>query len=409
MTDTQLIVTHFCIPERVTRVATLGEGFINDTFLVETSEKQKYILQRKNSSIFPNVPGMMDNISKVTQHILSKGGITFRLIATKEGKWYHKESPGTNADSTTPNENAGSAMPEAKPESTLPDAKPGSAMPETKPGSAPADESTGSATKPDEYWACFTFIPDTFTYEHADSLELIQSGGEGVGMFHSQLSDFQGELVDTLPGFHNIKYRFKQFSETLAKKRTGRLQEVTELVEEINKRKEQMGAFWQLIEDGAIPKRISHNDTKLSNFLFDKDGRVVCAIDLDTVMQATVLFDFGDAIRSYANRFPEDHPNFEEVAFVPERFAAFSKGYLRKAAWFLNEQEKTHLAFSALYITYEQYLRFLMDYIDGDTYYRIRYPNHNLIRARSQLALLKSMEEQYSSMQNILQEIFNTL
>ncbi|NLA15051.1 MAG: aminoglycoside phosphotransferase family protein [Bacteroidales bacterium] len=282
-------------------------------------------------------------------------------------------------------------------------------MPETKPGSAPADESTGSATKPDEYWACFTFIPDTFTYEHADSLELIQSGGEGVGMFHSQLSDFQGELVDTLPGFHNIKYRFKQFSETLAKKRTGRLQEVTELVEEINKRKEQMGAFWQLIEDGAIPKRISHNDTKLSNFLFDKDGRVVCAIDLDTVMQATVLFDFGDAIRSYANRFPEDHPNFEEVAFVPERFAAFSKGYLRKAAWFLNEQEKTHLAFSALYITYEQYLRFLMDYIDGDTYYRIRYPNHNLIRARSQLALLKSMEEQYSSMQNILQEIFNTL
>ena len=382
MTDTQLIVTHFCIPERVTRVATLGEGFINDTFLVETSEKQKYILQRKNSSIFPNIPGMMENISKVTRHILSKGGVTFRLVATKEGKWYHKESPGTKAESATPDAKAGSATKHAK---------------------------TGSATQSDEYWACFTFIPDTFTYEHADSLGLIQSGGEGVGLFHSLLSDFRGELADTLPGFHNISYRFEQFSTALAKNRADRLQEVPELVEEVNRRKVQMGAFWQLVQDGTIPKRISHNDTKLSNFLFDKDGQVVCAIDLDTVMQATVLFDFGDAIRSYANRVPEDHPDLTEVGLDPERYTAFSTGYLSKAAWFLYEQEKTQLAFSALYITYEQFLRFLMDYIDGDTYYRIRYPSHNLVRARSQLALLQSMEEQYPFMQQTLLKIYNTL
>lgn len=355
MTDTQLIVTHFSLPERVTRVTPLGEGFINDTYLVDTSEKQQYILQRKNHTIFPNIPGMMENIYKVTSHIRSKGGTTFSLVLTKNGKWYHREQ--------------------------------------------------------NNYWVCFTFIPDTVSYEHADSLELIRSGGEGVGMFHSQLADFEEELVNTLPGFHNISYRFNQFAQSVecAGENNPRLQEAASLVEEIYSRKERMLDFWELVENGTLPKRVSHNDTKLSNFLFDKNGNVVSAIDLDTVMSATVLFDFGDAIRSYANCYPEDHPRFEEVRFDLERFSAFSEGYLSKTAWFLNDIEKTHLAFSALYITYEQYLRFLMDYIDGDTYYRTRYSNHNLVRAQSQLALLKSMEEQYPLMEKTITTIYNTL
>ncbi len=364
MGDAQLIVTHFCIPEHVTRVAALGEGFINDTFLVQTSAKQQYILQRKNRSVFPNIPGMMDNINKVTSHILSKGGTTFSLTATKDGTWYHRDPDG-------------------------------------------------------EYWACFTFIPDTITFEHAENMDLVRAGGQGVGLFNSRMADFEGQLEDTLPGFHNISYRFDQFagSLNLARSRSSdanesngisHLEEVSLLVEEVYSRKEQMEAFWELVRSGTLPRRVSHNDTKLSNFLFDKDRQVVCAIDLDTVMQTTVLFDFGDAIRSYSNPFPEDHPRLEEVKMDLERFSAFSQGYLSKAAWFLNKEEKTHLAFSALYITYEQFLRFLMDYIDGDTYYRTRYPGHNLVRARSQLALLKSMEAQLPAMQQVLSEIFNT-
>lgn len=355
MSDAQLIVTHFCIPERVTRVAALGEGFINDTFLVETiKDKKKYILQRKNRTVFPDIPGMMDNIRKVTSHILSKGAITLQLIPSTDHLCYYQDGDG-------------------------------------------------------EYWTCFTYIQDTYTYDVAGSPDLIQAGGEGVGTFHSLLSDFHEPLTDTLPGFHNISYRFDQFSLSLERDKVSRLNEVTPLAEEVLSRKERMVSFLKLIQNGTIPGRVSHNDTKLSNFLFDKHGKVVCAIDLDTVMRSTVLYDFGDAIRSYTNPFTEDHPNHSQVQMNLDRFTAFSQGYLSKAAWFLNEAERTHLAFSALYITYEQFLRFLMDYIDGDTYYRIRYPTHNLVRARTQLALLKSMEDRYTLMQNKLYEIINTL
>ncbi len=354
MSDAQLIVTHFCIPEHVTRVAVLGEGFINDTYLVETTGTQKYILQRKNRSVFPDVPGMMINIDKVTRHIRSKGAVTFTLITSRDEDLYYQDPEG-------------------------------------------------------EYWTCCTYIPDTHTYEHAPTKDLVRTGGEGIGMFHSQMADFRGTLTTTLPGFHNIRYRFSQFSDSAMANRAGRLAGVSSLVKEIYSRQEKMESFYKLIADGTIPPRVSHNDTKLSNFLFDRQKKVVCAIDLDTVMQTTVLYDFGDAVRSYTNPFAEDHPDLSKVIMDMERFNAFSEGYAGRAAWFLNDTEKTYLAFSALYITYEQSLRFLMDYIDGDTYYRIRYPTHNLIRAQAQLALLKSMEDMYPQMRENLKTIFKTL
>jgi hypothetical protein len=353
MSDAQVIVTHFCIPEHVTRVSVLGEGFINDTFLVETSSPQKYILQRKNRSVFPDIPGMMANIDKVTRHIRSKGAVTLTLVPGKNEDLYYIDNEG-------------------------------------------------------EYWTCCTYIPDTYTYEQASDKEMIRAGGEGLGMFHSQMADFRGTLTTTLPGFHNIRYRFSQFSDSAKANRAGRLTDVASLVKEIYSRQEKMESFYKLIAEGSIPERVSHNDTKLSNFLFDRQKKVVCAIDLDTVMQTTVLYDFGDAVRSYANAFAEDHPVSSRVVMDPDRFYAFSEGYASRAAWFLNDTEKLHMAFSALYITYEQFLRFLMDYIDGDTYYRIRYPTHNLVRAQSQLALLKSMEDQYDLMQENLHSILNT-
>jgi hypothetical protein len=351
MSDAQLIVTHFCIPEHVTRVAVLGEGFINDTYLVETTGTQQYILQRKNRSVFPDIPGMMVNIDKVTRHIRSKGAVTLTLVASREEDLYFKDPEG-------------------------------------------------------EYWTCCTYIPDTYTYEQAPTKDLVRAGGEGIGMFHSQMADFRGTLTTTLPGFHNIRYRFNQFSDSAKANRAGRLAGVSSLVKEIFSRQEKMESFYKLIADGTIPQRVSHNDTKLSNFLFDGQKKVVCAIDLDTVMQTTVLYDFGDAVRSYTNPFAEDHPDLSAVIMDMERFYAFSEGYAGRAAWFLNDSEKNHLAFSALYITYEQFLRFLMDYIDGDTYYRIRYPTHNLVRAQSQLALLKSMEAMYPQMRHNLKTIF---
>lgn len=348
MTETELVVTHFNIPERISEVRPLGEGFINDTFIIVTSGK-RYILQRKNKAIFPNIPGMMDNIDKVTRHIRQKGHVTLQLTPARDGKWYFLD-----------------------------------------------DEN--------EYWACCEFIENSVCYQTASSPELIYAGGVGIGQFQALLADFEGTLEETLPGFHNIRYRFWQFDDALAKDAAGRNKSVRPEIDEVLARKEQMMDFFQLIENGTIPKRISHNDTKISNFLFKENGEILCAIDLDTVMQSSVLYDFGDAIRSYANVCAEDEKDTSQVRMDLARFDAYTKGYLKEAACFLNATERKKLAFAAIYITFEQFLRFLMDYMNGDTYYKIRYPEHNLVRAQSQLALLRSMESQYDAMVKVQQQ-----
>jgi thiamine kinase-like enzyme len=166
-----------------------------------------------------------------------------------------------------------------------------------------------------------------------------------------------------------------------------------------------MLSFWEMVERGELPARVTHNDTKLSNILFDKDDDVLCVIDLDTVMSSTSLNDFGDAIRSYTNTGAEDDTNLDNVSMNIETFKHYTAGYLSERSSTMSDSEKRWLAFSALYITYEQVLRFLMDYIDGDTYYKIAYPAHNLVRATAQHKLLQSMEEQYPTMQQIVSEL----
>ena len=165
-----------------------------------------------------------------------------------------------------------------------------------------------------------------------------------------------------------------------------------------------MLAFWEKVEQGVIPTRVTHNDTKINNILFDRTGRVLCAIDLDTVMNSPSLNDFGDAIRSYCNTGDEDDREPGRVGLSPDMFAAYTDGYLSQRARELCAAETDHLAFSARYITYEQVLRFLMDYIDGDIYYKTKYADHNLVRTRAQYRLLQSMEEQYPAMCRIVEE-----
>ena len=170
----------------------------------------------------------------------------------------------------------------------------------------------------------------------------------------------------------------------------------------IESRRAEMLSFWSKVEDGTIPTRVTHNDTKINNILFDKQGEVLCAIDLDTVMASTSLNDFGDAIRSYANTGDEDDRDLSRIGISLEMFSAYTDGYLSQRAAQLTDTEIDHLAFSARYITFEQVLRFLMDYIDGDTYYKIKYPDHNLVRTHAQYRLLQSMEEHYGQMCRIV-------
>lgn len=349
------IAENFRIEGEIYSIKPLGEGFINDTYIVQTvgKEASNYLFQRKNKTIFKDVPSMMDNIQKITTHLKTKivagGGNPFRetltLIKTHHGALYHLDGDG-------------------------------------------------------EYWAMCLFIKDSMSYDSADTPELAYSGGKGIGRFQRMTSDYKGQLVDILPGFHNIRFRLEQWKDVLEKDPVGRKSLVKEEISWIEDRRDEMLKFWSLVENGAIPTRVTHNDTKINNILFNKQGDVLCMIDLDTVLNSTVLNDFGDAIRSYTNTGLEDDPELENVSMDLEIFKAYTKGYLEEAKSFLEQTELDYLAFSAKYITYEQVLRFLMDYIAGDIYYKIKYPEHNLVRTKVQFKLLQSMEAQFTVMRN---------
>lgn len=349
------IAALFDLEGAVSEITPLGEGFINDTFVVKTDgEAPDYILQRKNHVIFPDVPGMMENIKAVTEHIKAKVKDPMRetltVVPANDGKLYAEQNGN--------------------------------------------------------YWAMCLFIPDAISPARADTTELAYQGGLGVGRFQALLADFDKPLNETIKGFHNIRWRFQQWDETLAADPVGRVAGLQEEISWIESRRKEMLDFWSLVEDGSIPMHVTHNDTKISNILFNKsDGSMLCMIDLDTVMSSTSLNDFGDAIRSYANTGAEDDRNLDNVSMDISMFKAYAEGYLREQKATMVQSELDWLAFSARYITFEQVLRFLMDYIDGDKYYKAAYPEHNLVRTRAQYKLLQSMEDQYAQMCEIIKFI----
>ena len=358
MIDNQLylIAQHFTFDAPVVDILPLGEGFINDTYVV-TTEKSRYILQRKNHNIFPDVPAMMDNIQRVTTHLKAKvreqGGDPEREVLTvvpsKDGQLYYCDG--------------------------------------------------------ENFWAASLYIEGSVTHSVADTPRLAFMGGRGIGRFQALLADFNEPLAEVIKGFHNIRWRFEQWDKALAEDRAGRKGSVLEEIGWIESRRESMLKFWEMVEQGVLPMRVTHNDTKLSNILFDENDEVLCVIDLDTVMSATSLNDFGDAIRSYTNTGAEDDCDLSRVSMNLDTFRHYAEGYLSERGATMTASEREWLAFSAQYITYEQVLRFLMDYIDGDTYYKTTYADHNLVRTRAQYKLLQSMERQYAEMCAIIAKI----
>lgn len=349
------IASHFSLEGEVESIAPLGEGFINDTFVVRTvGSAPDYILQRKNHNVFPDVPAMMENIKAVTEHIKRKVADPLRqtltVIETHDGALYHKDG--------------------------------------------------------ENFWAVCIFIPGTTTYDRADSPALAYQGGKGIGQFQRLLSDFDQPLSETIKGFHNIRHRFEQWDQMLKADPMGRVKDLSTEIEWIESRRAEMMAFWSKVETGEIPTHVTHNDTKISNILFDSaTGDVLCAIDLDTVMSSTSLNDFGDAIRSYANTGAEDDPVLDNVEMSLEMFRAYTEGYLSEQREAMSASEKEWLAFSAIYITFEQVLRFLMDYMDGEKYWKTAYEGHTLVRTHAQYKLLQSMERQYPEMRRIVEEL----
>ena len=350
------IVLKFKVEGEITDVKPLGEGLINDTFKVyiKGDESPKYVLQRINNAIFQDVELLQDNIEKVTNHIRKKLEANnesdierkvLRFVRTNDDKKFYFDG--------------------------------------------------------EKYWRLMVFISDSYTYQSVTP-EYSYTAGLAFGKFQSMLSDIDEALGETIPSFHNIELRLNQLKEAVEKDAVGRVKEVQYYIDEIEKRAEAMCLGERLHREGKLPKRICHCDTKVNNMLFDKEGNVLCVIDLDTVMPSFIFSDFGDFLRSAANTGAEDDKNLENVNFNMEIFKAFTKGYLEGTKSFLLPIEKENLPYAAKLFPYMQTVRFLADYINGDTYYKIQYPEHNLVRTKAQWRLFECAEQKESEMREFV-------
>ena len=355
--DLKHIVAQFAIEGNVAEVKPLGNGLINTTYKVVTEgSAPDYVLQHINTAIFPDVEMLMGNIVAVTGHIRKKyeadgvADINRRVLSfvpANDGKYYYEHDG--------------------------------------------------------KFWRVMVFIPDTVS-QTAVTPETSRIVGETFGNFQAMLADIPVQLGETIKDFHNMEFRLQQLREAVAENKAGRLAEVQWLVDELEKRAEEMCKGERLHREGVLPKRICHCDTKVDNILFDKDGNVLCVIDLDTVMPNFIFSDFGDFLRSAANTGAEDDKDLDNVNFNMDIFRAFAEGYVKSAKCFLTPVEIENLPYAACLFPYMQTVRFLADYINGDTYYKTQYAEHNLVRSKAQFKLLQSAEAALPAMKAFIAE-----
>lgn len=355
-----------------------GGGHINGTYLSvwnQAGTQVRYTHQRINRRVFQNPAAVIENIRRITEHIAAK------LIA-------EAEPAATIATQPTPQPGT-AAVPVSRQALTLIPAKDGRFFYLDPAG---------------EYWRTYLFIEDAVTYERMESSALARKAGAAIGAFQRQLSDYRGPaLHETIPDFHNMHSRYDQLDHAVAHDVAGRLAEVRAELAFLEANRARGMILSDGLARGTLPRGITHNDTKLNNILFDAaTGNALCIIDLDTVMPGTVLFDTGDLIRTAANTACEDEPDLSKVRFDTSLFAALIDGYLSTASIFLTPAEKSLIAESGRVLTQIMAVRFLTDYLNGDRYYKISRPTHNLDRARSQIALIRSMDSQWERILHIV-------
>lgn len=348
----QSIVEKFAVSATVSTIRPLGSGLINDTYLVVTEEKDQpdYVLQRINHEVFPDVDMVMRNIAIVTRHIRE------RLIAQGETDLRHHVLE------------------------FLPTVE---------------DANRLYAEVDGHYWRLMVFIDHAVTKQEVNP-ENAHAAGQSFGHFQAMLADVPCQLGETIKDFHNMEFRIEQLKQACVEDRAGRFDEpaVQELLEQLGNRAEAMTEAERLGREGKLPKRVCHCDTKVNNMLFSEDGsEVLCVIDLDTVMPSFIFSDYGDFLRTAASTAAEDEPDFSKIQFRQDVFQAFTKGYLASARSFLTPLEIQMLPYAVVLFPYMQSVRFLWDYLNGDGYWKVQYPTHNLVRAQNQFELVKRVEE----------------
>ncbi len=359
----KVILDHFDIPEELVDAAPIGNGMINDTLAVTVrtpggATEEKYILQRINNHVFEDVDTLQSNIFSVTKHIrkklqtegdrdIDRHVLTF--FPTKSGAPYHRHSDDT-------------------------------------------------------YWRLSLYIKGSKTYETVTPA-LAREAGKAFGAFQSHLADLPSHnLGETIPRFHDMAFRLDELHQAIQADRAGRVAEVRDLIAEIEKRSSDMLLQDKLHAEGKLPKRINHLDTKVNNILFDAHSdKVLCVIDLDTVMPGYVLSDIGDFIRTAVNTAAEDEEDLSKVGVNMEIFHAYTEGYMEGARDFLTPTEISLLPYGGRLLTYMQTVRFLTDYLNGDIYYKTAKPKHNLIRAKAQFEFLRKLEEKAQEMDTFME------
>ena len=358
------IIKKFKFKGELTDCSVYGSGHINVTYLAvfnNNGKENKYIIQKINPHVFKNIEKLMDNIFAVTSYLRSEirkaGGDenreTLHYIKTENGDKFYIDEEGN-------------------------------------------------------YYRAYVFVTDSVCYNSADNSEMFRQSGIAFGKFQKLLSDFPADsLYETLPEFHNTKHRYEtEFIPAVQENKSGRKDTCSAEIDFVMERKAYCSRLVDLVADGSLPLRVTHNDTKLNNVIFDKDSnKAICVIDLDTVMPGLALYDFGDSIRFGANTAAEDEKDLSKVSISLEYFKAYADGFLSQAGGSLNACEIDNLAFASLLMTFECGMRFLIDYLNGDTYFKTAYPEHNLVRARNQFALVADMEKHMDEMKAIIAEL----
>ena len=336
-----------------------GSGHINDTFRL-ICEKHPYILQRMNTDIFQDPVSLMRNIEGVTtflrQEVMKNNGDpdreTLNLIRTREGAPYYVDSRGN-------------------------------------------------------YWRMYLFIEGATCYNLVEKPEDFYQSGKAFGHFQRLLAHYPArELAETIPGFHDTPGRFRAFSKAVEEDICGRASEVQNEIQFVMDREQDMGLAMDMLAKGELPLRVTHNDTKLNNIMIDdKTGQAICIIDLDTVMPGLSIFDFGDSIRFGANTAEEDETDLTKVSLSVPLFEIYTRGFLEGCAGSLTEAEVKMLPQGARLMTLECGIRFLTDYLSGDTYFKTAREKHNLDRCRTQFGLVEDMEKKWGEMERIVEAV----
>ena len=346
----------FC--DTIENIAPYGGGHINDTFLVTCTDGGEYVLQHINSYVFKHPDEIMENILGVTKFIAAKLTAagrdatrgTLTICPTSDGKDFYVDSSG-------------------------------------------------------EFWRVALNIRKSTAYDFAESAEMFRKSGAAFGEFQGMLADYPADtLRETIPHFHDTPDRIRQLEDAIRDNKAGRLGEVAAEIDFVLSRREDCAVLMNMLREGKLPLKVTHNDTKMSNVLIDDiTGEAVCVIDLDTVMPGLTAFDYGDSIRAGATTAAEDETDLTKVHFDLDLFKAYTEGFLSTAGDALTENEIRTLPVGAKLMTLEVGMRFLADYLNGDVYFKTKYPQHNLDRARNQLHLVKEMEEKWADMMAVVE------